>query len=112
MYTKSLYVNGENGCIFINHPSENKITFCVNLPIKNGNVANVVTAVKHDGRYLQDIDNAKVSYHREKMEDVLRVVATLEFPDGIPEDYLFRLTNYMCEEFIVEYHEEAIVEVK
>lgn len=111
MLTKSLYVTPENGCVFVGYPKQNDITFCVNLPVRNGNITNVVTAVKHDGRYLQDMEGASVKYHRERMEDVLRNVATLTFPDGIPEDYKQKLDSYQCEDFTVEYHEECIVEV-
>lgn len=111
MFTKSKKITSENGCIFSGYPNHNDITFCVNLPVKNGNVANVVTAVKHNGVYLQDMEGANVRYHRECMEGVLRNVATLTFPDGIPADYLAKLNNYELEEFTVEYHEEAIVEV-
>jgi hypothetical protein len=111
MFTKSLYVTPENGCVFVGYPNQNDITFCVNLPVKDGNIANVVTAVKHDGKYLQDMEGASVTYHRERMEDALRNVATLSFSEGIPEDYLEKLNSYKCEDFIVEYREECIVEV-
>lgn len=111
MFTKSLYVTPENGCVLAGYPNQNDVTFCVNLPVKNGCIVNVVTAVKHDGRYLQDMEGATVRYHRERTEDALRNVATLTFPDGIPADYLAKLNSFKCEEFIVEYHEECIVEV-
>lgn len=111
MITKSLYVTPENGCVFVGYPNQNDITFCVNLPVKNGTITNVVTAVKHDGRYLQDMEGAFVTYHRERMEDALRNVATLSFPEGVPEGYLNKLNNYEAEDFVVEYHEECIVEV-
>ena len=111
MFTKSLHVTSDNGMVLTGYPEHNDITFCVNLPVKIGNVANVVTAVKHNGIYLQDMEGANVKYHRERMEDALRNVATLTFPDGIPADYLAKLNSYKLEDFTVEYHEEAIVEV-
>ena len=111
MLTKSLYVTPQNGCVLAGYPNHNDVTFCVNLPVKNGSVANVVTAVKHDGKYLQDMEGATVRYHRERIEDALRNVATLTFPDGIPADYKQKLDSYQVEDFTVEYHEECIVEV-
>lgn len=111
MFTKSLYVTPENGCILAGYPGQNDITFCADLPVKNGSIVNVVTAVKHDGRYLQDMEGATVTYHRERMEDALRNVATLSFPKGIPADYLEKLNSFQTEDFTVEYHEECIVEV-
>lgn len=111
MLTKSLYVTPENGCILAGYPGQNDITFCADLPVKNGCIVNVVTAVKHDGRYLQDMEGAAVTYHRERMEGALRNVATLTFSKGIPADYLEKLNSFQAEDFTVEYHEECIVEV-
>lgn len=110
MFTKSKKITPENGCVLSGYPNHNDITFCADLPVKEGNVATVVTAVKHNGVYLQDMEGANVRYHRERMEDALRNVATLTFPDGIPADYLAKLNNYELEEFTVEYHEEAVIE--
>ncbi len=111
MFTKPLYVTPENGCILAGYPGQNDITFCADLPVKNGCIVNVVTAVKHDGRYLQDMECATVTYHRERMEGDMRNVATLTFSKGIPTDYLEKLNSFQAEDFTVEYHEECIVEV-
>lgn len=107
---KSKKVTPENGMILVNHPKQNDITFCADLP-DEGDIKKIVVAVKHDGRYLQDMDGASVMYHRERPESGMRNVATLTFPDGIPEDYKQKLDSYQCEDFTVEYHEECIVEV-
>ena len=112
MLTKSKKITPENGYILVSYPNQNDITFCADIPVREGNIATVVTAVKHNGRYLQDIEGATVKYHRERTESGMRNVATLSFSDGIPADYLEKLNSYQCEEFTVEYHEECIVEVK
>lgn len=112
MFTKSLKVTPENGMVLAGYPNHNDVTFCADLPVREGNVATVVTAVKSDGKYLQDMEGAAVRYHRERTEETLRNVATVTFPDGIPADYLAKLNSYQCEEFIVEYHEECIIEVE
>ena len=110
MITKKLYVTPDNGYVIPNYPTQNAITFCANLPVQNGEITNVVTAVKHNGAYLQDMDGAVVNYHREKMDGNYRCVATVVFPDGIPENYKAKLDSYQLEDFIVEYHEEVIID--
>lgn len=111
MITKSEKFTTENGLVLTNYPKQNDVTFCADLPFSNGKTVNVVTAVKSDGKYLEDIDGSSVKYCREKEESGMRVVAIASFPDGIPADYKEKLDSYQAEEFIVEYHEEAIVEV-
>lgn len=111
MFTKSKKFTPENGCVFVGYPMQNDITFCAVMPIREGNIATIVTAVKSDGKYLQDMEGATVTYHREREESGMRNVATLTFDDGIPEDYMHKLENYKCEEFTVEYYETGIVEV-
>jgi hypothetical protein len=112
MFTKELKVTPENGCIFVGYPSQDDVTFCAVMPIREGDVAAIVTAVKNDGKYLQDMEGVKkVMYHREREESGMRNVATVTFENGIPEDYLHKLENYKCEDFIVEYYETGIVEV-
>lgn len=110
MITKRLYVTTENGYVIPNYPTQYSITFCANLPVQNGEITNVVTAVKHNGVYLQDMDGAVVNYHREKTDGDCRCVATVRFLDGIPSDYKEKLDSYQAEEFIVEYHEEVIID--
>ncbi len=107
---KSKKVTPENGMVLVNCPNQNNITFCADLP-DEGDIKKIVVAVKHDGRYLQDMEGATVKYHREREESGMRNVATVTFPDGIPADYLEKLNSYQAEDFIVEYHEECIVEV-
>lgn len=107
---KSKKITTENGCILTGYPNQNDITFCAHLS-DEGDIKKVVTAVKHDGKYLQDMEGATVRYHRDRKESGMRNLATLSFPDGIPADYLEKLNSYQCEEFTVEYHEECIVEV-
>ena len=112
MFTKELKVNSQNGCVFVGYPSQDDVTFCAVMPIRESNIVTIVTAVKSDGKYLQDMENVKkVMYHRECEESGMRNVATVTFENGIPEDYLAKLEAYQCEDFIVEYHEECIVEV-
>ena len=112
MFTKELKVNTQNGCVFVGYPSQNDVTFCAVMPIREGNIATIVTAVKNDGKYLQDMEGVKkVMYHRERVESEMRNVATVTFENGIPEDYLRKLESYQCEEFVVEFYETGIVEV-
>jgi hypothetical protein len=112
MFTRELKVNSQNGCVFVGYPSQNDVTFCAVMPIREGNIVTVVTAVKSDGKYLQDMENVKkVMYHREREESGMRNVATVTFENDIPADYLAKLNSYQLEDFTVEYHEEAIVEV-
>lgn len=115
MFTKSVKVSpngGINGMILIDCPNQNDVSFYADIPVREGNIVTVVTAVKNDGKYLCDMPGASVPmYYRELEESGLRHVATINFPDGIPEDYKQKLDGYQCEDFIIEYHEECIVEV-
>lgn len=108
---KSKKITPENGCILTGYPNQNDVTFCAHLP-DEGDVRKIVVAVRHDGKYLQDMEGASVKYHREKEESGMRNLATLSFPDGIPEDYLRKLESYQAEDFAVEYNEECIAEVE
>lgn len=101
-----------NGMVLTDYPEKNDVMFCADLPFSNGNTINVVTAVKSDGKYLEDIEGSSVKYCREREESGMRIVAIASFPNGIPADYKGKLNSYQCEDFIVEYHEEVIVEVK
>lgn len=109
MITKSKKIT--NGMVLTDYPKQNDVMFCADLPYVNGKTVNVVTALKSDGKYLEDIEGSSVKYCREREESGMRVVAIASFPNGIPEDYKAKLNSYQCEEFIVEYHEESIVEV-
>ena len=111
MNTRELKVTPENGCVMVGYPNHNDITFCAVMPIREGNIATIVTAVKNDGKYLQDMEGAKVTYHREREESGMRNVATLTFEKGIPAEYKRKLDAYLCEEFIVEFYETGIVNV-
>ena len=87
MITKSIKITVDNGMVLAGYPKQNDVMFCANLPFKNGNIINVVTAVKSDGKYLDDIAGSNnVDYRRERDESGMRVVAIATFPDGIPED--------------------------
>ena len=112
MFTKSKKFTPESGMVLTDYPKQNDVTFCADLPFSNGKTVNVVTAVKSDGKYLEDIEGSTVKYCREREESGMRVVAIASFPDGIPADYKAKLNSCQAEEFIVEYHEECIVEVK
>lgn len=112
MITKSEKFTTENGLVLTNYPKQNDVMFCADLPFRNGDIINVVTAVKSDGKYLDDIAGSNnVDYRRETEESGMRVVAIASFPDGIPADYKEKLDSYQAEEFIVEYHEEAVIEI-
>lgn len=110
MFTKQMKITPDNGMVLTDYPGQNDITFCADLPFSNSKTVNVVTAVKSDGKYLEDIEGSIVKYCREREESGMRVVAIASFPNGIPEDYKGKLNSYQCEEFIVEYHEECIIE--
>lgn len=111
MITKAIEITADNGMVLTNYPNQNDVMFCADLPYSNGETVNVVTAVKSDGKYLEDIEGSSVKYCRETEESGMRVVAIASFPDGIPADYKAKLDSYQAETFVVEYHEEAIVEV-
>lgn len=100
----------DNCMVLVNHPNQNDITFCADMPDRE-TVARDIVAIKNNGRYLDDMEGGEVKYFLDEKESGLRKLATLTFPDGIPEDYKQKLDSYQCEDFTVEYHEECIVEV-
>lgn len=112
MITKTKKITTENGegMVLVGYPGQNDVTFCANLPYRNGNTVNVVTAVKNAGKYFEDIEGSTVKYCREHEESGMRTVAVASFPNGIPKDYKQLLDSYQAEDFTVEYHEECIAE--
>ena len=60
---------------------------------------------------LEDIPDIHVNvrYHQEYTDENYRVVATMNFPAGVPEDLLDKVLNYFITDFKVYYHEEAIM---
>ncbi len=113
MITKERIITPADGMVMIDYPERNHITFCADLPFKEENgVINVVTAVKNNDAYLTDMfGSADIKYPREDMEGNLRVVATVSFPNGIPEGYRAKINSFEVEDFTIEYHEEVIVKV-
>ena len=61
---------------------------------------------------LEDIPDTHVDvrYHQEYTDGNDRVIATMHFPEGVPEDLLDKVLNYFITDFEVYYHEEAILE--
>lgn len=96
--------------VLVHHPEQNDITFCAEMPDRETIARNIV-AIKNNGHYLDDMEGGEVKYFLDEKESGLRKLATISFPDGIPEDYKQKLDSYQCEDFIVEYREEYIVEV-
>ncbi|MBQ2902811.1 MAG: hypothetical protein IJE48_00280 [Clostridia bacterium] len=101
----------DNCMVLVHHPNQNDVTFCAEMPGRE-TVARDIVAVKNNGRYLDDMEGGEVKYFLDEKDSGLRKLATINFPDGIPEDYLENLNSYKCEDFIVEYREECIVEVE
>lgn len=111
MFTKTKKITSDNGCVFLHHPNQNDVTFCALMPIREGDVVTIVTAIRSNGKYIDDMEGGVVKYFREAEDSCLRKLATINFPNGIPEDYLHKLETYQCEEFEVEYYETGIVKV-
>lgn len=103
-------VEKDNCMVLVHHPKQNDVTFCADMPDRE-TVAREIVTIKNNGKYLDDMEGGKVKYFLDEKDSGLCKLATINFPEGIPEDYLEKLNNYKCEDFIVEYHEEAIVEV-
>lgn len=108
-----------NDCMVLAHyPSENDVSFYVkDFPEKKDGVETIVSSVISCGQHLCDIEGAsKPEYYRNKTEEMnesvfYNLVARVNFPNGIPKDYKQLLDSYQAEDFIVEYHEESVVEV-
>lgn len=56
--------------------------------------------------------NVDVKYHQEYTDGNDRVVATMYFPEGVPEDLRLKILSGVINDFKVYYHEEAILEVE
>ena len=99
--------------VLVHHPEENDVSFYVkDFPKKKEGIETVVTSVISCGQHLQDIEGAsRPDYYRNKLEGVYNFVAKVNFPKGIPADYKQKLDSYQAEDFVIEYHEESIVEV-
>ena len=53
--------------------------------------------------------NVDVKYHQEYTDENDRVLATMYFPEGVPQDLLDKVLSYIITDFKVYYHEEAIM---
>ncbi len=100
----------DNCMVLVNHPNHNDVTFCADMPSREI-VARDIVSIKNNGKYLDDMEGGEVKYFLDEKESGLCKLATINFPKGIPADYLEKLNSFQAEDFIVEYHEECIVEV-
>lgn len=100
-------ITERTGCILCDYAGVNSISFLAKLP-----KGAVIDRIKADGVYLEDLRVPKIiNTHQELTEGEHRVIATVYFPEELPEFY-DRAANYQVTEFEVYYHEEAIIETE
>jgi hypothetical protein len=96
----------------------NNLAFVINLP-KNAAVDyirirgefDIKGVGKQKDKLLNDIEcSKKIEYHREFMSGEQRIVATIEFPEGIPNDLYEKVMSDVINKFDVYYHLEAVTE--
>ena len=115
-------IHSENheGFITNGYYGGNNLAFGVNLP-KNAAVDYIrirgefdINGVdKQKDKLLNDIECAKhIEYHREFAVDKQRIVATIEFPEGIPNDLYEKVMSGVIDKFDVYYHLEAVTEAE
>ncbi len=115
-------IHSENheGIINLGYWGANNLCFCVDLP-KNAAVDYIRIKGEFDikdfgtqkDKLLNDIPCPKnIEYHREFAVDKQRVIATIEFPEGIPNDLYEKVMSGVIDKFDVYYHLEAVTEAE
>lgn len=98
----------------------NNLAFVINLP-KNAAVDyirirgefEIKGAGTQKDKLLNDIECPKhIEYHREFAVDNQRIIATIEFPEGIPNDLFEKIMSGEIDKFDVYYHLEAVTEAE
>ena len=114
-------IHSENheGFITNGYYGGNNLAFVITLP-KNAAVDYIRIRGEFDikgvgtqkDKLLNDIEcSKKIEYHREFAVDKQRIIATIEFPEGIPNDFYEKVMSGVIDKFDVYYHLEAVSEV-
>ena len=113
-------IHSENheGFITNGYYGGNNLAFGINLP-KNAAVDYIRIRGEFDvkgvgtqkDKLLNDIECPKhIEYHRELMSGNQRIIATIEFLEGIPNDLFVKVMSGVIEKFDVYYHTETVTE--
>ena len=102
--TKKNITANENGVILPDYKGYPSASFLAKLP-----KCAVVDHIKVDGKFLDDVNTKKISYHVALFEGEFKVVATVWF-DDTDLDLYEKLASYEVQDFEVYYHLEVEVE--
>lgn len=116
MLIKSKTMHDDVACIVIKNPTHKDVSFYIESSfLKSGNITKRIKAIKHQGKYLEDMDGAVATYYREKKTngmEGMHLVATVSFSNEIPPEYLRKIASCRASDFTIEYYDEVIAEVE
>jgi hypothetical protein len=97
--------NEINGFLSAQQKSANSLTFCGELP-KNVKINNIrligevkVNGLKLTNPIVENLDGAMVQHHKDSEDGA---IATVYFADGVPEELLYVIQNYILTDFEID----------